>query len=403
MAHPLLLAGPGQKESGFMAIEPRREPTHPSPLAPVAPTPDDELPRPNLERLKDAVRTPFGGNLALTGLFVLAAFYTLYFARDFLLPIVLALLFNLLLSPFVRLLRRIHVPTALGAAVVILGALGAFFWGVYELSGPAYDWMTRAPQSLRKVEGRLRELKRPVQTIGKATEQVEKIAQVAPAGPPAPTVAVSTPSLGVRLLSRATDLGASTAITVILLFFLLASGDLFLRKLIKVLPRLEDKKRAVEIARQVETDVSAYLATVAMINLGLGLAVALAMWLLGLPNPLLWGVMVALTNFIPYLGALTCYVVFALLGFLTFPDIAHALAPVGAFLLLNVLEAYLVTPMILGRRLTLNPVVVFLSLTFWSWLWGIPGAILAVPITVVGKIFCDHIAPLAPLGEFLGD
>jgi len=129
----------------------------------------------------------------------------------------------------------------------------------------------------------------------------------------------------------------------------------------------------------------------------------LAMWLLGLPNPLLWGVMVALTNFIPYLGALTCYVVFALLGFLTFPDFAHALAPVGAWLVLNVLEAYLVTPMVLGHRLTLNPVVVFLSLTFWSWLWGIPGAILAVPITVVGKIFCDHIAPLAPLGEFLGD
>jgi predicted PurR-regulated permease PerM len=385
-----------------MAIEPLREPTHPTPLAPI--TPDDELPTPSLERLKDAVQAPFGvKNLALTGLFVLAAFYTLYFARDFLLPIVLALLFNLLLSPFVRFLRRLHVPTALGAAVVILGALAAFFWGVYELSGPAYDWMTRAPQSLRKVEGRLRELKRPVQTIGKATEQVEKIAQVAPGGPPATTVAVSTPSLGARLLSRATDLGASTAITVILLFFLLASGDLFLRKLIKVLPSLSDKKRAVEIARQVETDVSAYLATVAMINTGLGIAVALAMWLLGLPNPLLWGVMVALTNFIPYLGALTCYVVFALLGFLTFPDFAHALAPVGAFLVLNVLEAYLVTPMVLGHRLTLNPVVVFLSLTFWSWLWGIPGAILAVPITVVGKIFCDHIAPLAPLGEFLGD
>jgi len=382
-----------------MAIEPLREPT---PLAPV--TPEEELPRPDLERLKDAVQSPFGvRNVALTGLFVLAAFYTLYFARDFLLPIVLALLFNLLLSPFVRFLKRLHVPTALGAAVVILGTLGAFGWGIYQLSGPAYDWMTRAPQSLRKVEGRLRELKRPVQTIGKATEQVEKIAQVGPGGSAAPTVSVSAPSLGARLLTRATDLGASTAITVILLFFLLASGDLFLRKLIKVLPSLEDKKRAVEIARQVETDVSAYLATVAMINTGLGLAVWLAMWLLGLPNPLLWGVMVALTNFIPYLGAMTCYVVFALLGFLTFPDFAHALAPVGAWLVLNVLEAYLVTPMVLGHRLTLNPVVVFLSLTFWSWLWGIPGAILAVPITVVGKIFCDHIAPLAPLGEFLGD
>jgi predicted PurR-regulated permease PerM len=170
-----------------------------------------------------------------------------------------------------------------------------------------------------------------------------------------------------------------------------------------VLPSLADRRRAVEIARQVETDISAYLATVAMINTGLGIAVWLVMAFLGLPNPLLWGVMTALVNFIPYLGPMTCYVVFALLGFLTFPDLAHALLPVGAFLVLNVLEAYLVSPLVLGHRLTLNPVVVFLSLTFWSWLWGIPGAILAIPITAVCKIFCDHIAPLAPLGEFLGD
>jgi predicted PurR-regulated permease PerM len=380
-----------------MAIEPLRE-------VPREAEPHEEYPEPNLADTRAAFQGPFGiRNVALSGLFILAAFYTLYFARDFLLPIVLALLFNLLLSPVVRGLKRLHVPTALGAAVVILAVLGTLGWGIYQLSGPAYEWMLRAPQSFRKVEGRLRELKRPVQSIGKATEQVEKIAQVSTAGPPTATVAVTAPSLGARILSRATELGASAAITVILLFFLLASGDMFLRKLIKVLPSLADKKRAVEIARQVETDISAYLSTVAMINTGLGLSVWLAMALIGLPNPLLWGAVVALTNFIPYLGAMSCYVIFAVLGFLTFPDFAHAMMPVGAFLALNVLEAYLVTPMVLGHRLTLNPVVVFLSLTFWSWLWGIPGAILAVPITVVGKIFCDHIAPLAPLGEFLGD
>jgi predicted PurR-regulated permease PerM len=288
--------------------------------------------------------------------------------------------------------------------VVILAVLGTFGWGMYQLSGPAYDWMMRAPQSLRKVEGRLREIKRPVQTIGKATEQVEKMAQVSTSGgPQAPTVAVNSPSLGARLLGRATDLGVSAAITIVLLFFLLASGDLFLRKLISVLPKLADKRKAVDIARQVESEVSAYLATVAMINAGLGLAAWIAMALIGVPNPLLWGVMVMLVNFIPYLGPFCCYVVFGVLGFLTFPDFAHALLPIGAFLVLNVLEAYVVSPMVLGRRLLLNPVVIFLSLTFWSWLWGIPGAILAIPITVVGKIFCDHIAPLAPLGEFLGD
>ena len=342
------------------------------------------------------------GGISATGLFVLAAFYTLYFARDFLLPVVLALLFYLLLSPLVRGLARLGVPQPLGAGVVLLVLLGALGGGLYQLSGPAYEWASRAPQSLRRVELRLRELKRPVQTIGKATEQVEKIADVT-GGRAAPTVTVSVPSLGARLLSRATDFGVSAAITVVLLFFLLASAGLFQRKLIRALPSVDDRRWAIELVHEVEAEVSAYLSTVAMINLGLGLAVWGAMAAIGLPNPLLWGAMVAVTNFVPYLGAASCYLVFGVLGFLTFADVAHAFLPVGAFLVLNVLEAYLVTPIVLGRRLTLNPVVVFLSLTFWTWLWGIPGAILAVPITVVGKILCDHIGALRPLGELLGE
>jgi predicted PurR-regulated permease PerM len=373
-------------------------------------TPEEDLPKPNLKRLRDSFQGPYGiRNVALSGLFILAAFYTLYFARSFLLPIVLALLFSLLLSPFVRLLKRfLRLPEPIGAGVVLLGLLGIVAGGVYELSGPASDWVQKAPASMRKVEARLRELRRPVLLFGRATEQVAKIADAAtaPATPKAaqPVVAVPTgPSLGARLFDRTTELAASAAILFILLYFLLASGDLFLRKLVKVLPSLSDKRRAIEIARQVETDISAYLSTVAMINLGLGIGVAIAMALIGLPNPLLWGMMATLTNFIPYLGAMSCYVVLALAGFLTFNDLTHALMPVGAFLCLNVVEAYLVTPMVLGRRLTLNPVVLFLGLTFWGWLWGIAGALLAVPIMVVFKIFCDHIEPLAPIGEFLGD
>jgi predicted PurR-regulated permease PerM len=368
-------------------------------------TPEDDLPKPNLKRLRDALGGPFGvRNVSLTGLFILAAFYTLYFARSFLLPIVLALLLSLLLSPLVRLLRKLRLPEPLGAGIVLLALLGALGGGIYELSGPAYDWMQKAPNSLRRVEAKLRELKRPVLLFGRATEQVAKIADVTTAKAAPVAVAVPAgPSLGARLVGGTTDFVASAAIFFILLYFLLASGDLFLRKLVKVLPSLADKKRAIEIARQVETDISAYLSTVAMINLGLGVGVAIAMALIGLPNPLLWGMMATLTNFIPYLGAGTCYVVLGLAGFLTFDDLPHALLPVGAFLCLNVAEAYFITPMVLGRRLTLNPVVLFLGLTFWGWLWGISGAILAVPIMVVFKIFCDHIEPLAPIGEFLGD
>jgi predicted PurR-regulated permease PerM len=373
-------------------------------------TPEADLPRPNLRRLRDAMQGPFGvRNVALTGLFILAAFYTLYFARSFLLPIVLALLFSLLLLPFVRLLKKfLRIPEPLGAGLVLIALLGLMVGGLYELSGPAYEWMQKAPVSLRKVETKLRELKRPVLLFGRATEQVAKMTDVgaSPATPRTQPVAVAVPagpSLGARLLDRTTEFAGSAAVMLILLYFLLASGDLFLRKLVKVLPSLSDKKRAIEIARQVETDISAYLSTVSMINLGLGIGVAIAMTLIGLPNPLLWGAMAALTNFIPYLGAMSCYIALALAGFLTFDDLPHALLPVGAFLCLNVVEAYFVTPMVLGRRLTLNPVVLFLGLTFWGWMWGIAGALLAVPIMVVFKIFCDHIEPLAPIGEFLGD
>jgi predicted PurR-regulated permease PerM len=383
-----------------MAIEPLRS----------IPTPEEDLPKPNLKRLRDVLGGPFGvRNVALTGLFILAAFYTLYFARSFLLPIVLALLFSLLLSPFVRGLKKLlRIPEPLGAGVVLLALLGLVVGGLYQLSGPAYEWMQKAPSSLHKVEDKLRQFRRPVLLFGRATEQVAKMTDVAapPASPKTPAVTVAVPagpSLGARLLDRTTEFAANAAVLLILLYFLLASGDLFLRKLVKVLPSLSDKKRAIEIARQVETDISAYLSTVAMINLGLGVGVAVAMTLVGLPNPLLWGAMAGLTNFIPYLGAMSCYIALALAGFLTFNDLPHALLPVGAFLCLNVVEAYFVTPMVLGKRLTLNPVVLFLGLTFWGWLWGIAGALLAVPIMVVFKIFCDHIEPLAPIGEFLGD
>jgi predicted PurR-regulated permease PerM len=365
----------------------------------------EEAPRPDIRKLRDLLEGPFGiRSLALTGLFILAAFYTLYLGREFFLPIVLALLLNFLLSPVVRWLKKIHIPEAVSATLIIFSMLGLLGLGIYELSTPAYNWIGQAPQSLHKIEGRIRDLKKPVQTMSKATEQVERITKVGGGADNAPKVQVSTQeSLGARVLSQATGLAFGALVLFILLYFLLASGDMFLRKLIKVLPSLADKKRAVDIARQIETEVSTYLITITLINVGLGLAVWGAMALLGIPNPLLWGVVAAFLNFVPFLGPLTMVSVLAMVGFLTFPDLPHALIAPGAFLGLHVLESYLVTPTVVGRRLTLNPVVVFLGLVFWGWLWGIAGAILAVPIMMVLKIFCEHSEPLAPIGEFLGD
>jgi predicted PurR-regulated permease PerM len=365
--------------------------------------PEGELPRPNLKKLRDILQGPLGiRSLALTGLLVLAAFYTLYFARAFFLPIVLALLLSFLLSPVVRGLKKLHIPNGLGAALVVFGLLGSLGLGIYELAGPAYEWAEQAPRQLRRLERKLAEFKKPVQTMSKATQQVEKITQVG-AGEAPRKVEVQTETLGERIFSQTTELVAGGSIMFILLFFLLASGDLFLRKLIRVLPSLSDKKRAVEIARQIEQDVSTYLVTITVINIALGLAVWGLMTWIGVPNPLLWGVLALVTNYIPYVGAMVMIAVLAMVGFLTFNDTTHALMAPGAFVGLNLLESYLVTPMVLGHRLTLNPVVVFLGLTFWGWLWGITGALLAVPIMVVVKIICDHSEPLRSIGEFLGD
>lgn len=368
------------------------------------PPEDEERPRPNIRKLGDLLQGPFAvRSLALSSLLILATFYTLYLTQAFLLPIVLSLLFSFLLSPVVRFLRKLHIPNALGAGLVVFGLIGSVAWGVYELSGPAYEWAEQAPRSLRRLESKLRDFKKPVQTMSKATQQVEKITQVGGAGAAPRTVTVQSETLGEKMFSRATEIVAGAVVMLTLLFFLLASGDMFLRKLIRVLPSLADKKRAVEIARQIQSDISAYLFTVTVINLVLGLAVWGLMTLIGVPNPLLWGVLAAVLNYIPYLGAIVTIVVLAMVGFLTFDSVSQALLAPGAFIGLNILESYIVTPLVLGRRLTLNPVVIFLSLTFWGWLWGIAGALLAVPIMVVFKIFCDHSEPLASVGEFLGD
>lgn len=371
----------------------------PEPVRPPAETPSTS------HRVLDLLSTPFAvHNAALTGLFLLAAFYTLYFARAFFLPIALAFLLSLLLSPVVRVLRKARIPEPLGAALVLFAFLGLLGWAGYKLADPAAEWIAQAPKSLRKVELKIRELKKPVQSLGKATEQVEKLTEVAAGTPAAPrTVAVSTPSLGEQLLRNTTHFLTRAVIVVVLLYFLLASGDRVLHKFLRAFSSSHGEDEKInDIARALERDISTYLMTVTLINLGLGLATWGAMAWIGMPNPLLWGAMAAVANYIPYLGAGVCYAVLTMVGLLTFPELGQALLAPALFGVLNLVEAYVITPLALGRQLTLDPVVVFLALTFWGWLWGIPGAILAVPLMVVLKIFCDRVAVLAPIGELLG-
>jgi predicted PurR-regulated permease PerM len=193
----------------------------------------------------------------------------------------------------------------------------------------------------------------------------------------------------------------SAGATLVLLFFVLASGDLFMRKLVRVLPTLEDKKTAVAVARTIQSAMARYLFTITCINIAVGAIIAIAMQLLGMPNPLLWGVMVALFKYVPYIGPAASGTVLTVVAFLTFEDVGDVLLVPLVFFTIDTIEGQFVTPYLTGRSLTLNPVMIFLSMLLWGWIWGVIGTLMAVPILMTLKIFCDHIASLQPLGEFV--
>jgi predicted PurR-regulated permease PerM len=195
---------------------------------------------------------------------------------------------------------------------------------------------------------------------------------------------------------------SAVAVTLVLLYFLLTSGDVLVRKVAGLAPGAEARHRVVEIARTVEQSVSTYLLTITVINVCLGIAVGTALWLLDMPNPVLWGAMACLLNFVPYVGALVGLAVVALVALLTFDSVGQAAVPPLAYLALTAFEGSFVTPTILGQRLTLSPLVIFVGIIFWGWMWGVVGALLAVPMLASFKIVCDHVEKLKPVGELMG-
>jgi predicted PurR-regulated permease PerM len=207
--------------------------------------------------------------------------------------------------------------------------------------------------------------------------------------------------LGDLLLSATPHAVASTLSTIILVYFLLVSGDVFLRKLVNVIPTFRDKKRAVDITRQIETDISFYLLNFTLVNVGLGVAMAIVTALLGFPNPLLWGVLVAVLNFVPYIGAIASMAMLAMVGLQTFDSIPLALAAPAILIALVTISAEVVTPYVLGRGLLLNPVAIFIAIMLWGWLWGIVGVLLAVPLLASFKIICERVEPLHPIADHL--
>ncbi len=353
-------------------------------------------------RMHELLVRPFDvRSVAMTGLFLLAIFYTVYFLRSLLLPIVLALLLSYLLRPIVRTLARIKIPPLLGAALLLLTLVGVSGYGVSFLAAPAAGWIEKAPYSLHQLQQRLVPFKKPMDRVAQASGAIENLTSTPAAQNKTQTVEVKEHPLSERLFAHTTEFLIGAVTTLILLYFLLAYDGVFLAKLIRLMPTLSDKKRAVSIAHEIEGQISRYLLTVTIINCCLGAVVGTVVGFLGLPNPFMWGAMVAVLNFIPYLGALTG-ICFMLLGaLLSFDHFGFALVFPASYLVIATLEGNFITPFVMGKSLTLNPVLVLLSLTFWGWMWGIAGIILAVPILAAFKIFCSHIEQMEPLAEFM--
>jgi predicted PurR-regulated permease PerM len=341
-----------------------------------------------------------GRSLPVMGIFVLLLLFALYLASPVLIPIATALLLSMLLAPLVGLLELIRVPRALGAAIIVLGLLLAFVTTIYALAGPAQRWLTEAPTHFHKVEEKLRAFRKPIAEITKATDQLEKATELKD-GQGIQKVKIERPALTEIAFGGTAHAISAVGVVLVLLFLLLASGDVFLRKLVSVIPTLHDKKRAVDIVRNIETDISFYLVMITGINFGIGIAVGATTAVLGIPNPLLWGTLAALLSFAPYVGEAVIFVILAMVGMLTFDTLAQALiAPLVYFGLMSVTWRGMV-PFVARRRLTLNPVAVFIMIILLGWMWGVIGALVAVPLLASFRIICERVEPLGPIAEFL--
>ena len=342
--------------------------------------------------------------------------------REFFIPIALALCFQALLTPLVRVLGRLHLPAPAGAAIVVLGALAVLGVGGWALSGPVKAWVDKAPSNIATARRKLREIGRPLDRLtdaatGAGTPAVNPPAgpvgaaakaqpppPPAPAGPPAQAASgPAVPSLFAQLLGHATALVAGLLEVIVLVYLMLAAGNMLFRKMVKLLPAPDHLRTATDILNETESIVARYLTVTALINLGQGVAVGLAMWAVGMPYPFIWGLMTFVLEFIPYLGGAIIVGLLLIDGFSVFSGLGQVLLPPAIYLVISTLQNNVVSPYAYGNRLKLNPLAVMIFVLFWWFIWGIPGAFLAIPIAATLKVLGDQLPNISAMGELLGE
>ncbi|MDZ4791958.1 MAG: AI-2E family transporter [Hyphomicrobiales bacterium] len=334
-----------------------------------------------------------------TAILVIISFYALYFVSPVIVPIILAVLITMLLTPVRRQFDNIGLPRPISSLLVVALFFSVLGSGAYALSGPVQAWMERMPKGGEKIERMLRSIKKPFAQISKASEEIEQATNMQGGGAPL-KVQIAVPSLSARVVEGGAQLLASVSVITVLVFFLLSAGDTFLRKLVSVIPSLKDKKQMVDVIRNIETDISFYLLFLTSVNVGIGVGVGLITWAMGIPDPLLWGALTAILSFAPYVGELAILVILLVISMLTFDTLVQALVVPAAFLVL-MSAVHLTVPLVVRRRLFLNPVAVFIMVIILGWMWGIVGALIAVPLLASFKVICERIERLNPIAAFL--
>lgn len=338
-------------------------------------------------------------NRLLTAIVILMTLSAVYFAKDVVLPVVLGFMLALTLGPGVRWLSRRGIPAPLSAFVMIFGFAGMIGVAVLLLGGSVASWFDEIPRISFELRDKLRGITASVAAVQDASKQVEDLAKGGEEA--ASTVVLQQPGLLTTAVSNLASFVTSLAAGLVLALFLLSAGNLFYVKIVESFPRFGDKKRALTVIYEIERRMSHYIVAITVINAVLGLAIAAAMYLLDMPYPFVWGLAAFCLNYLPFLGGVIGTIGVGAFAIVHFDSLYYAMLAPIAYQALTAIEGQVLTPMLLGARLQLNTVAVFLTVIFWAWLWGIPGALMAVPILVLIKVICDHVPALATFGNFL--
>lgn len=342
-------------------------------------------------------------SIGILFLSAVAIVFVLHVGKEVALPITLAIILKLLLKPIMDFFQfKLRMPAPVAALIIIVSLLSLIATIGVTISSPASGWISKAPEVLPAIKSKLVVLKQPIDFLQSAFKELEEAA--APqSNATVPTVAVKESSEAVSKIAW----GVVTVITIIFttmifLLFLLAAGDRLLVGLIEVLPTFSDKRQAVDIATEIQRQIGGYLLTITVMNALVGLLTGIAMWSCGLGDPVLWGATAFTLNYLPVLGPIAGIGLFLIAGIVALDWPLYALLPASIYLLIHIAEGEIVTPMLLAKRFTLNPVIVIASVFFWYAVWGAPGALLAVPLLAIAKIMCDRVQTLQPVGHIIG-